>query len=190
MVKIYCSLFGTTWWHIWQAVWISKALSYNRHWDRHSPVHSNLRCTLCPDTSLSEPALTAFSMIYAKVALLWDPTTQPCLCLSRWTLGAHNLVTGFIVCRYLDHFCFVPITADQERRTTRAVLDMLWPSCLAITICLLSKSLRPKCLPILPAPNISTSRKKRLTTYYIPSTDSSYCKKLMNVIHLSVVMML
>ena len=93
------------------------------------------------------------------------------------------------------HHCSVlwPLltTADQEHPTRAAVLEMLWPSCLAFTLWPLWNSLKSLHLPIFPASNTSTLRTKcsmlpNISHPPILWRGENWCYSL----HLSVVIML
>ena len=60
-----------------------------------SPICNKLRCTVYPDTFLSEPASTS-SAIWARVPLLLDQTTQASLRSphASMSLATHDLVAG------------------------------------------------------------------------------------------------
>ncbi len=109
--------------------------------------------------------------------------------MHQWALATRDPVAGHH-CPFLEPLL---IDTDHCRPTRAAVLEMLWPSHLAITIWPLSNILKSLRLPIFPASNTSNLRTKcSLAAQYIPLTNRCCDEEIISVylLHLSVVKML
>ena len=124
-----------------------------------SPICNKLRCTVYSDTFLSEPALIS-SAISVSVNHLLVRTTRASLAphMQQWALATHDPVAGSPL--FLPWTTFDRYQPQQNGNALQELqfLEMLRPSCLAITIWPLSNSLKSLHLSILPAYKTSTLR--------------------------------
>lgn len=125
---------ATTWKHL-----LVDLVYWHSHWSVATQPQTQ-HAGLCVETHMIIVNFKLFSSVFCRI----EPDRLPSPPhANQWPFVFYDLVTGLLV--VLTFGSYWPLHTHRNTPTSPAVLELLWPSRLAITVWSLSKSLRTLC---------------------------------------------